>query len=57
MTTARQACPLHFECERYLPASACEYRSGEVTHAEAEAEAEDRQTLGYAGDGVFAANH
>lgn len=29
-------CPQHADCERYLPATACEYRSGAITYAEAE---------------------
>ena len=56
-TTPRRQCPLHSECERYLPARACEYRSGHITYAEAEAQAEQDQDRGYAGDGVFAATH
>ena len=35
-------CPLHFECERYQPAEHCEYRSGELTYAQAEEEADSR---------------
>ncbi len=34
-----EPCPLHSECELYLRAEACDYRSGRMTYAEAEAEA------------------
>jgi hypothetical protein len=29
-------CPMHSECELYLPAAACPYRSGELTYDEAD---------------------
>lgn len=51
-----EQCPLHFECERYLSAEACEYRSGLMTYEEAEAEAY-RLSGQSACDGVYADNH
>ena len=65
MTTAAgtpapgRECPLHGDCERYLPAAACAWRSGELTWAEAVAEGEARQdaaTMGDSSDGHRAAN-
>lgn len=51
-----EQCPLHDECERYLPEEACEYRSGRMTYAEAEAEAY-RLSGQSACDGTYADNH
>jgi len=32
----RDDCPLHHECDRYLPAGECDYRSGRISFARAE---------------------
>lgn len=53
-TLKEEPCPLHSECERYLPASECPYRSGKMTFAEAENAASDQSGLG--GPDGFAAN-
>ncbi len=51
-----ELCPLHFECERYLRAEVCDYRSGRMTYEEAETEAYN-QSGRSACDGVYADNH
>lgn len=57
MTPGRGPCPLHSDCEAYLDAEACEYRSGRMTEAEAEDRAGAFEDRSYGGDGTFADNH
>lgn len=45
-TCTLRPCPLHSECELYLAASACPYRSGEISYEQAEAQAEGPATIG-----------
>ncbi len=46
----RIPCPLHDDCERYLTADECDYRSGRLTYTEAE-DAADRQAGRSVADG------
>ena len=52
---APPACPLHSECELYLPIAACEFRNGELDYADAEGGADGPATVG--GCDSWAANH
>jgi hypothetical protein len=39
-------CPMHSDCEKYLPQSACPYRSGQMTYEQAENAADGPAAVG-----------